>query len=373
MICFAALMGLAQVASAQVHTASFTGNWSDPSIWGPNGAPPQNCNNCTITINDGVFVTLDISYTIKGTSRINIGSSGTVASALIIPGTNQTSISTSNNIILNSDGGGHPSIKLLTTRSSLTVTRGPGILAKYDGVFIQFPPDEAYNKLVGYSPSAVASDGMTSSLNVDPPYLASLPNSKFPNAPIVINSDGTLPILLASFDAVLSEGVVNLTWTTSLEINSGHFSIERSSDGTNWQSIGTVAAKGFSSIAVNYSYNDESPLNGVSYYRLQMVDADGKYKYSPVKVIRGSNTKGLSVFPNPAKSFVNVTLGSDINTDLTIRLINQFGQRLLEQRLSHSGGRTITIPVSNFAQGNYVLQAIGADGSRQTFKVVIVK
>ncbi len=371
MICFAALMGLAQVASAQVHTAIFSGNWSDASIWGPSGAPANPCNGCTVTINDGVSVTLDISFTLQGAGRINVGSAGAFTSSLVITATSSSNIAGGHNILL-SNVGGNPTIRLGSNLSSMVFTQGPGTTGIYDGVFLNNSPDFDYRKIVGIAPDGISSNGMTIKSALPTFYGVSLPNSSHP-APLTLNSNGTLPITLAAFDATLSEGVVNLTWTTSLEINSGHFDIQRSSDGTNWQSIGTVAAKGFSSIAVNYSFNDESPLNGISYYRLQMVDADGKYKYSPVKVIRGSNTKGLSVFPNPAKSFVNVTLGSDINTDLTIRLINQFGQRLLEQRLSHSGGRTITIPVSSFAQGNYVLQAIGADGSRQTFKVMIVK
>jgi hypothetical protein len=101
---------------------------------------------------------------------------------------------------------------------------------------------------------------------------------------------------LVNFNAVLDNNVVNLSWTTAEEINSNHFAVERSADASHWQAIGTVTAKGFSSIAVNYSFIDESPSSGVNYYRLQIVDNDGKYKYSAVKVVRSSLTKD-SVFP----------------------------------------------------------------------------
>jgi len=365
-----AVLGFLQIASAQIHNAIFSGNWSDASIWGPSGQPSNPCTNCTITINDGVSVTLDISFSMKGNSKLLIGSNGAFASSLIITATSSANIASGHNILLSNQVGGNPTVKIVSALSSLTFTQGPGTTGKYDGVFLQNLPDLDFIKIVGISPSNIGSDGVTVKSNFPPIYGSSLPNAQHP-APFTLNSDGTLPVLLANFDAILNDKVVNLSWTTTVEINSGYFAIQRSADGSNWQSIGTVKAKGFSSTEVNYSYTDASPLNGINYYRLQIVDADGKYKYSPIKVIHGSLTKGFNVFPNPANSFVNVLVGSDITTDMTIRLINQYGQVLQEKKLIHAAGTTVTIAVSNYPQGNYILQAVGADGSKHTSKVLI--
>jgi len=370
LICFAAIFGFIGSTLAQTHTAIFSGNWSDNSIWGPSGPPPNNCNNCTITINDGVDVSIDISFTMLGNSRLLIGSNGAFASSLTIPATSATSISAGHNIILSNGSGGNPTIKIISSLSSLRLTRGPGTTAIYDGVFSRNLPDQVYFKFVGLKPSLIAANGINIASNTPTIYGTSLPNAANP-APFIINSDGTLPVVLTGFNAVLNNLVVDLSWTTSAEINSDHFGIERSINASNWQTIGTVEASGFSSIAVNYSYVDKSPSDNANYYRLKIVDRDGKYKYSPIKVVNGKLTKGLNVFPNPANNFVNVTLGSDMGIGTTIRLINQFGQVLQEKKLSHAAGSTISLPVHNYPQGNYILQVTDEDGSRQTRKLLI--
>ncbi len=44
--------------------------------------------------------------------------------------------------------------------------------------------------------------------------------------------------------------------------------------------IGTVKAKGFFFHDDQLFLTDKSPLDGTGYYRLKMVDLDGKFKYS---------------------------------------------------------------------------------------------
>ncbi|MBS1598937.1 MAG: T9SS type A sorting domain-containing protein [Bacteroidetes bacterium] len=369
-VCLAALFCFVQGVTAQTHNAIFSGNWSDNSIWGPSGPPPNNCNNCTTTINDGVDVTLDISFTMLGTSKVLIGSSGATASSLTITGTTAVNIAGGHNFILSNQAGGNPTVKIVSALSSLRVTISGPTVGKYDGVFTQNLPDLAYSKIVGIKPNLIGSDSTTVSQNLPPFYSTSLPNAANP-APFTLNSDGTLPVSLTSFNAVLNGDKVNLSWTTAQEINAGYFGVQHSNDGASWQDIGVVYAKGFSSTAVNYSYADESPSSNANYYRLLVMDRDGRYKYSPIKVVNGTSTKGLSVFPNPANNFVNVTLGIDMSTNTTIRLLNQFGQILQERKLTRAAGTTQTLPVQNYPQGNYILQITGENGSIETRKVLI--
>jgi len=82
---------------------------------------------------------------------------------------------------------------------------------------------------------------------------------------------------------------------------------------------------------------------------------------------------GLSLFPNPTHTYVNLSLGTEYNGNLTIRLINNFGQVLQERKLSNAAGTTVSFQVSNYAQGNYYLQVIQSDGGNQTNKFIIAK
>ncbi|MBS1917593.1 MAG: T9SS type A sorting domain-containing protein [Bacteroidetes bacterium] len=180
-----------------------------------------------------------------------------------------------------------------------------------------------------------------------------------------------LPIILVDFNASLNgNNTVSVTWATTQEENSSYFSIERSADGASWTSIGTVAAQGNSSTTTDYSFTDNSPLGEINYYRLQSFDLDGKYTYSEVRVVRSTATESLSIFPNPAKTYVNIFLGKTATTDLTVRLINASGQ-VVQSKILGAGGTNISLLVSNYPAGVYLLHISGANGSVQTSKVLI--
>jgi len=81
----------------------------------------------------------------------------------------------------------------------------------------------------------------------------------------------------------------------------------------------------------------------------------------------------LNIFPNPARTYLNVTLGSTYTSDLTLKLVDGSGQVLQERKLSQAAGTTVSLPVSAYPQGHYYLQITGADGTRQTNKVLIAR
>jgi hypothetical protein len=103
-----------------------------------------------------------------------------------------------------------------------------------------------------------------------------------------------LPVVLTSFSAVLRDNATQLNWTTSSEINNDYFSVERSADGRLFEDIQHVAGNGNSQVVRNYNATDETPLPGVSYYRLKQVDFNGTFAYS--KVVAVNNTKATPDF-----------------------------------------------------------------------------
>jgi hypothetical protein len=103
-----------------------------------------------------------------------------------------------------------------------------------------------------------------------------------------------------------------------------------------------------------------------------MINTQGDYVFSQVKVVTILQLKGLTVFPNPAKDYINVSVSSAA-VDMNVKLIDQMGQVLQMNQVKAGTSVILTFDVHNYAQGSYFLQVAGSDGSQQTSKVVIMR
>ena len=108
-----------------------------------------------------------------------------------------------------------------------------------------------------------------------------------------------LPISLLDFTVKENAGKNILNWKTATESNSSHFSIERSSDGVNFSSIGRVTASGNSSAEKMYRYVDANPLPAsTNYYRLKMIDLDASFEYSKIVSVKAKTSdQSLDLIP----------------------------------------------------------------------------
>ncbi len=137
----------------------------------------------------------------------------------------------------------------------------------------------------------------------------------YDNPPCII----PLPIQLLDFTATESGDVVYLKWQTATEISNDYFTVERSSNGSNWQEISKMTGAGNSSTALSYSTVDSTPLDGVSYYRLKQTDFDGRFSYSTIEAVTIKKySSGLSIYPNPTKNIINVSGDKDELDELKI-------------------------------------------------------
>jgi hypothetical protein len=151
-----------------------------------------------------------------------------------------------------------------------------------------------------------------------------------------------------------------LVWETSGEVNTERFSIERSINGADYTSIGTVAAVGTGNN--RYSFTDYGAAITSCFYRIQVKDLDGQVYYSPVIIIASTSETRIQVFPNPAKSGVVLrTDNSLINT--TAKLYDAGGNLLGEFRIN---APQQYIDLSRFAKG--ALQLRLQNGS--TFTII---
>lgn len=137
-----------------------------------------------------------------------------------------------------------------------------------------------------------------------------------------------LPVDLTSFSARIKTNSVNIDWTTATESNSDYFNVERSFDGSEFEVLGQKKAQGNSMENVNYSFLDESPINGINYYRLRQVDIDGSFRFSeiiPIEYSTGNNQ--FDIYPVPANG--EISFASKIPCKLII--YNPSGQIVYDQ------------------------------------------
>jgi len=376
LICAGLFFSLA--ASAQftkTYATISAGLWSNPDpmappIWDPRGMPPPDCENCLIQLNAPGIVQLNTQLVLNSNSTLQIADGVTLQ---VVPsgGTSFNIVGTTpgNYIVLTNNGNNN--ISLLGGTSEIDASNTG--LSNFDGIFTSFPTDNTGTNFTLVK--AVGSNsGNLTFLNNAPQTIGAAQHGTTLIGTQTLNGFGALPILLSSFTAALDENVVDLAWTTSLEVNADHIGIQRSTDaGAHWNTIGTEAAKGSLGTSTNYTYRDTKPAAGTSEYRLQLVDKDGKYTYSEVKTIRTSLVTAVSVYPNPARDYVNVTLGGTSTETISVRLFNQSGQLLQEKNVSNGGGTIVPLAVSSYPQGNYVIVVTGADGAKQTSKLMITK
>lgn len=164
-----------------------------------------------------------------------------------------------------------------------------------------------------------------------------------------------LPIVLLSFDAISREDKVSLEWMTAVEENNDYFTIERSTNGTDYDAIGRVQGAGNSSTPLTYSFDDNDPLYGTTYYRLKQTDYDGQFTYSPVRTVERDRTT-IGIHPNPTNADLYVTLPEiDQSERVTIRVFNHLGQNV--RTLQSTGEQLVeTVELADLPSGTYVVR-----------------
>jgi hypothetical protein len=178
------------------------------------------------------------------------------------------------------------------------------------------------------------------------------------NAPVVIrngmsgfsqfaigNNNSTLPLTLLSFTGIEKNGNVILNWKTGNEINSSYFGIEKSNNSLNFTEAGRVTAVAFSAAENNYQYQENNLTAGKYYYRLKIVDKDGRFTYSPVVSLVIKKNDQLLVYPTVSNSSVFVSTVNNQN----VYLYNSTGQLI---KHLHAGQNDI----SDLVNGLYVVR-----------------
>ncbi len=173
-----------------------------------------------------------------------------------------------------------------------------------------------------------------------------------------------LPLSLLSFNATQQQSTNLLQWKTSNEINVDRFDIQRSADGKDFTTIGNVRA-GLN----NYYFTDEQPIANTNYYRLKMIDKDGRYSFSPVRMVTVSSDVVFSIYPNPASDKLHVQILSKKKSSAQIEVLTLDGKIIRTTNWDISEGTSIkTLGIAALHSGSYLLKIASKNRKAEVLK-----
>lgn len=178
-------------------------------------------------------------------------------------------------------------------------------------------------------------------------------------------NDAPLPVKLSSFNAIGLQNQVNLNWLTATEINSQDFTIERSTDGTNFTAVSTVAAIGNSTKATAYNFVDKNlPTVSTLYYRIKSNSTSGGFEYSSIQKVTLRNVN-LAISPNPASNQLLINASGLVKN---VELFDMMGKRVYA--LQNNKTNSVRVDVSKLPNGNYMVKTL-VDGESKTQQIAI--
>lgn len=176
---------------------------------------------------------------------------------------------------------------------------------------------------------------------------------------------GALPVELINFTAEADNDAVLLKWETASELNNDYFTIEKSKDANNFESVKFIDGAGNSNEVLQYNAYDNEPSEGISYYRLKQTDYDGKYSYSETISINFENkTNGtVLVFPSPSSdNNIHLTFNSNKDDVVLLNIYSMTGSCIMHKTIhAEIGNNTISLNISGFAKGKYLIHISGSD------------
>ncbi len=139
-----------------------------------------------------------------------------------------------------------------------------------------------------------------------------------------------LPIELIAFTAECDNRDVRLAWSTASETNNDYFTLERSTDGFDWQVVKKINGAGNSLERNDYSITDLNPYKGTSYYRLKQTDFDGRYQYTKQVAVADcrKDAHGLNIYPNPSSGVFHLATNVDAESIKSIEVFDAVGKRV---------------------------------------------
>jgi hypothetical protein len=184
---------------------------------------------------------------------------------------------------------------------------------------------------------------------------------------------GPLPVSFLSFDVNRTNRTdVLVRWETATEENSKGFMVQRKTGKGAWEQATFIPSKaggGNSSSTLSYSFTDKNDSKGVTQYRIQQIDFDGKTNISAIRVVRGDGQEEkMIIYPNPSSNGRVMIVFNENKLVRDIMLVDMQGKLVNQWR----GFADNNLEIDKLKSGMYLLKVINRESGEQTSTKIVV-
>jgi predicted esterase len=172
-------------------------------------------------------------------------------------------------------------------------------------------------------------------------------------------AESSLPLVWESFELLPANRSLSVEWSTSNEIRTKQFVVEKSSDGINWNSLATIPSKNQQDGRQFYQYSDAGFTGATTYYRIRQEDLDGRATYSVIKNIGSTVVANANAYPNPFVDRLEILIPPAVAAGvLNIRLFTLKGELIKSAQVKAEMSRSTNFTLQGLQslnKGNYLL------------------
>lgn len=190
-----------------------------------------------------------------------------------------------------------------------------------------------------------------------------------------------LPAELIKISAEPKEDHIEISWDIASEINVDYYSLQRSENGMDFETIAVLDASGTSQSALYYAHDDyEVGRDKYYYYRYESMDFDMTANYSPVVSAKltgemaGFGDANVLLYPNPTSGNFSMEIALDKSAELEVAIMDGLGKILRTEHVSGvSGNNVYNVNTDGWSTGVYQLRVINVSTGDAVIKKIVKK
>lgn len=177
-----------------------------------------------------------------------------------------------------------------------------------------------------------------------------------------------LPVSLLYFEAKVESNNTILKWSSTSEKDNKLYVIQRSIDGISFTDLNGIEGAGYSTSTLLYNDIDYNTPQGVSYYRIKMIDSKGGVTFSSIESVNNRGDNMFDVYPNPNNGDFTITWGDSQNEDaILIAIVDVTGNVVRNYETTFDSN---SISINSLPKGMYLVE-INTNTTKVVKKVIV--